>query len=202
MKQRYIWTAILEDKSTISEFNSDGSENNYETLPREKIEYFGLQSPTQSYFIDLKDGSFKITNNGVTKNMNIQLPIGKKNAIQICTRNSNGSYYEFRQVKNAGFYASMNGNMTEPEIEEQQLSWYSWKNLSGIGEVYIETTLFLPAQDYKKVLVGMIGDGSENGKYKQPVWKSEKTIPQIKVFLKRAPNTKENFHGSPFVFYL
>ena len=106
-KQTYFWCCVLEDGTLFSEFNVDGSENMYNTIPRDKVNFFGLTSAKESYFFDLKTGEYHFKNQD----------LGIKQPIEILIDNSNQKFeitgvlpdnkkYEFYQFKSG--YADIN----------------------------------------------------------------------------------------------
>jgi len=100
MNQKYFWCAILEDESIFPEFETNGKENLYNDIPREKVIYFGLTSAQENYFFDLKTGEYHFKNKDIDLKQDIRIPFGHSpRPIPITGILSNNKKYEFYQYK-------------------------------------------------------------------------------------------------------
>lgn len=161
-KQHFMWVAILEGNAVMTEFEGDGKENAYSSIPRDKVTHFGLQSPRASYVIDLKDGAFHLKDYRLAKKISISLPI-KNKLVKIDGPLGGWDKYTFFQYKNA--YADFSPTVKTDEhgvpilypngqpqfefssqttaIDSFQLGWEMWKNVDGLGERYVKTVLLI-----------------------------------------------------------
>lgn len=150
-QQRFYWIATLDDDSIITEFNADGSENSYKELPRARVKLFGLQSSNASYMIDTKLGTFHIKDFKNNKIVNAVVPVKNQN-VTICGPLMNNQTYNFYQLKSA--YGDFRPGITpqgtlgyipisKGVITQQILGWGDWKNIYGLGQRYIVTSLVL-----------------------------------------------------------
>ena len=164
-----MWVAFLNDGTTITEFNPDGTENLYKELPREKITHFGLiQGQRSSYFIDLKNGIFHLKDHRLNKSTNIILPYGNK-AVPVCGEGVRYAFHHFKQAhQDFNIAFKPQGGVI---IEKFLLGWSAWKTLPNIGNRFVETTMYI--------------DNIEAPK------------PVLKVYLRAEPNGKA-IEGSPY----
>ena len=172
MKQKFMWVAALNDNTVITEFNPDGSENPYKTLPRQKITHFGLvQGSRSSYFIDLKNGIYHLKDHRLDKSVNIILPVGKS-GVPICGEDV---FHPFHHFKKAHQDIHLNGKSEGTVIDQYLLGWSAWKVLPAFGKRFVETTLYID--------------------------NVEVPIPVLKVYLRPEPNGKA-IDGSPYEIVL
>jgi len=169
-----MWAAALNDGQMITEFNPDGTENEYKKLPREKIIGFGLiQGQRSSYFIDLKTGCFNLKDHRLNKTFNIVLPISEHNRVAIC--GGAGVQYTFHHYKQAHQdFNAIGRNIGGTVIEKYLLGWSAWKNIPTLGRRFVEATLYV-----------------DNVEAPQPV---------LRVFLRTEPQGKP-IEGSPYDNY-
>jgi hypothetical protein len=76
--QQYFWATIAEDGSQFSEYNTDGSTNDFKQMPddvRQRAIYFGLTSAQNSFFFDLKTGEYHFKNHIRDVKREIKLPV-------------------------------------------------------------------------------------------------------------------------------
>ena len=168
MKQRFMWVAVLDDGTMITEFNPDGTENAYRDLPRQKITHFGLiQGQKSSYFIDLKNGIFNLKDHKLNKSLNIVLPIEKK-LIPICDESVFHPFHHFKKAYQD--FNAIGRHVGSTIIEEYLLGWSAWKKLP-LGKRFVEVTLYIENVETPNL--------------------------KLKVFLRPEPNGKA-IDGSPY----
>jgi hypothetical protein len=162
MKQRFFWVAILNDKTIITEFNSDGSENSYSKLPREKIEWFGITSANNSYFFNLKTGKLHLDNID-SDGIDIKIPLRRAKMPVSLTGQLNG-YYNFFQYKEAHQDFNLGLQTRGNVIDKHVFGWKQWKYLNVLGKVFVEIGLVIqPAENNGKPTLKVILRSREDG---------------------------------------
>jgi hypothetical protein len=141
-KQKYFWVAILDDDSIIMEFNPDGTENSYQSLPREKVKFFGLQGPKDNYILDLTNGKVIIQNNlnlNNNKNFDIKVPIN--NGLMTLNGPMNGEKYEFSQWKQGYTDFNLAAQSSVNVIEKHIIGWKRINVFPKYGPCIVEMNI-------------------------------------------------------------
>ena len=145
--QDYFWVAVLDDNSTIMEFNVDGTKNIYREIPRERVKLFGLQSHREAYFFDVTLGTLVSQTNKGDISYKIGIPLGKS-VFNLVGRKPDNTKYNFFQIKE--------GNQQPPEpanYTKYLVGWREWKAIPKIGMKFVETSLVIDANTRKASII-------------------------------------------------
>lgn len=154
--QRFIWVAVLTDETVLTEFNSDGTENLYRDIPREKVKLFGFQSPSESYIFDVKLGALQVLRTNGRNGYNIEIPLGKKN-FKLTGPKPGNALYNFFQYKEANASNKEGIESGEPakltsKITRFVAGWQEYKILPSLGQKFVVASVVIDAETYTALL--------------------------------------------------
>lgn len=104
-KQRFIWFCLYEDGSMFTEFNDDGSENEFSDIKQDELKEFGILGNGGRIYFNTTDGIIHLDRERTLK-VYIVDEEGKKIYL---TENSDIDYHNILQYKKADMYFSMTG---------------------------------------------------------------------------------------------
>lgn len=140
-KQRFIWYCLYDDGSMFTEFNDDGSENNYDDIKQDELVEFGILGNGGRIYFNTADGIVHLD-----RERTLKVYLITEDNIRInLTENSDIDYHSIVQYKKADMFFSMNGKQQTALTPTEHYIGYSGELLLPGNIIEFRFTYCLPA---------------------------------------------------------